>query len=269
MQLKHTPRKRFGQNFLHDQNVIASIIRLIAPVADDQFIEIGPGQGALTLPLLEHVNRLDVVEIDRDLVAWWKTKAIANLYLHESDALKTDFCNLRADQQKPARLVGNLPYNISTPLLFHLLEFRDCITDMHFMLQKEVVDRITALPGNKTYGRLSVMMQYYCQAEKLLTVRPGSFNPPPKVDSAIVRLVPCQHTQFDVNEKTLALVVSQAFSQRRKTLRNALKSLLDSEQIAQLEIDPGCRAETLPLEAFVKLATQVDSQAAEQGSLRN
>jgi 16S rRNA (adenine1518-N6/adenine1519-N6)-dimethyltransferase len=268
MQLKHTPRKRFGQNFLHDQNVIAAIIRLIAPAADDQFIEIGPGQGALTLPLLEHLTRLDVVEIDRDLVAWWKTRAIEKLYLHESDALKTDFCELRADQQKPARLVGNLPYNISTPLLFHLLEFRECISDMHFMLQKEVVDRITADPGNKTYGRLSVMMQYYCQVEKLLTVRPGAFNPSPRVDSAIVRLVPYQNAQFVVNEKTLASVVSQAFSQRRKTLRNALKNLLSTEQISQLDIDPGCRAETLPLDAFVKLANQVDSRTIQSDGER-
>ena len=258
MQVKHTPRKRFGQNFLQDQNVITNIIRHIAPRNDDQFIEIGPGQGALTLPLLERVERLDVVEIDRDLVAWWKQQSISNLYLHENDALKTDFCALRANQKKAARIVGNLPYNISTPLLFHLLEFRDCIDDMHFMLQKEVVDRIIAAPGSKTYGRLSVMLQFFCRVERLLTVHPGSFYPPPKVDSAVIRLVPYKDTKFDVNPATLSHVVNTAFSQRRKTLRNALKTLVTEQEISRLEIDPACRAETLPLAAFVKLANCID-----------
>lgn len=257
MTSKHIPRKRFGQNFLHDQNVIANIIKLVAPESDDQFIEIGPGQGALTLPLLEYVNALDVIEIDRDLVAWWKNKAIEKLTIHECDALKVDYCEIRKDRQQKARLVGNLPYNISTPLLFHILEYRHCIQDMHFMLQKEVVERITAKPGSKTYGRLSVMMQFFCETENLLTVGPTSFNPPPKVDSAIIRLKPYLVAPYPADAKSLGILVNQAFSQRRKTLRNAIKNLVTEQQITELGIDPGCRAETLPLETFARLSSLI------------
>ena len=260
MTSKHIPRKRFGQNFLHDQNIIANIIKLVAPISEDQFIEIGPGQGALTLPLLEYVNALDVIEIDRDLVAWWKAQSIAKLNIHECDALKVDYCEIRTNKTQKIRLIGNLPYYISTPLLFHLLESRHCIVDMHFMLQKEVVERIVAQPGTKTYGRLSVMMQFFYEAESLLTVRPGSFNPPPRVDSAIVRLKPYQVAPYPANPKSLGKVVNQAFSQRRKTLRNALKNLVTEQQITQLGIDPGCRAETLPLEAFVRLSNLLDDK---------
>ncbi len=257
MTSKHIPRKRFGQNFLHDQNVIANIIKLVAPKSDDQFIEIGPGQGALTLPLLEYVNALDVIEIDRDLVTWWKSKDIEKLTIHECDALKVDYCEIRKHKQQKARLVGNLPYNISTPLLFHILQHRHCIQDMHFMLQKEVVERITAKPGSKTYGRLSVMMQFYCEAENLLTVGPGCFNPPPRVDSAIIRLKPYLVAPYPADPESLGKLVNQAFSQRRKTLRNALKNLVTEQQITELGIDPGCRAETLPLETFARLSNLV------------
>ena len=262
MTSKHIPRKRFGQNFLHDQNVISNIINLINPQPDDQVIEIGPGQGALTIPLLNLLNNLDVIEIDRDLVAWWKTQAFANLNIHECDALRVDFCALRNDKEKKVRMVGNLPYNISTPILFHLLDYRECILDMHFMLQKEVVDRITAQPGSKTYGRLSVMMQFFCETENLLTVRPGAFNPPPKVDSAVIRLRPYETAPVDADPAQLSKVVNQAFSQRRKTLRNCLKGLITEQVIAELDIDPGCRAETLPLSAFARLANALPSTSS-------
>lgn len=246
-----TPRKRFGQNFLHDQNIINKIVNAIAPRADDHIIEIGPGRGALTLPILEVVNHLDVIEIDRDLVQWWQAKQINNLTIHAVDALEANLCSLAAGDK--LRVIGNLPYNISTPLLFHLFKHLDCISDMHFMLQKEVVDRMVCKPGSKTYGRLSVMTQFYCQAQLLFNVSRHAFNPPPKVESAIVQLVPRQQNE-SVDSTLLAQVVQQAFSQRRKTLRNSLKDWFSAEQLQGLDIDPTARPETLDLEAFIRLA---------------
>ncbi|NOY62622.1 MAG: 16S rRNA (adenine(1518)-N(6)/adenine(1519)-N(6))-dimethyltransferase RsmA, partial [Gammaproteobacteria bacterium] len=191
--MKHRARKRFGQNFLHDGHVIARIVAAVRPRPGQQIVEIGPGQGALTEPLLDAAGELDVVELDRDLIPLLEQRfnAQQTLRIHQADALKFDFSTLRGDCADAAlRVVGNLPYNISTPLLFHLLSFSGLIKDMHFMLQKEVVDRLAAQPGGGDYGRLSVMMQYHCQVERLFVVKPGSFTPVPKVDSAIVRLTP-------------------------------------------------------------------------------
>lgn len=248
------PRKRFGQHFLHDPHVITRIVQAIRPQADDQLIEIGPGRGALTLPLLEHVKQLAIIEIDRDLVQWWQAQQHDKLIIHAQDALKMDYCSLQTDAQHKLRIVGNLPYNISTPILFHLFEHLTCIQDMHFMLQKEVVDRMCAPAGDPDYGRLSVMVQYYCEVEKLFDVSAGAFNPPPKVESSIVRLRPHAPGKYAVDQHLLQQLVSQAFSQRRKTLRNSLKTWFSAEQIQAIGIDPGIRPEQLDLAAFIKLA---------------
>lgn len=258
--MNHRPRKRFGQNFLHDQNVIRGIVAAIHPLAGERLVEIGPGLGALTAPLLAAIGEMDAVELDRDLVPKLQQQ-FANagtLRIHNADALKFDFCSLLHGDNDKLRVVGNLPYNISTPLIFHLLEHSTCIHDMHFMLQNEVVNRLAANPGGGDYGRLSVMVQYHCQVEKLFTVPPGAFNPPPKVDSAIVRLTPYAQPPFPAeDEKALGRLVSQAFNQRRKTLRNNMKGLLDAAAIEALGIDPGCRPETLSLQQFVALANAV------------
>ncbi len=254
--MQHRPRKRFGQNFLHDPGVIQRILNSIAPRPDDHLVEIGPGQGALTRPLLEITGKLDAVELDRDLlpILEARTGGLGELTIYQGDALKFDFCSLCRDDQK-LRVVGNLPYNISTPLLFHLLEQITCIRDMHFMLQKEVVERITAEPGSKAYGRLGVMLQYYCQAELLFIVRPGAFNPPPRVDSAIVRLIPHAEPPVQVDDvKQLAWLVNRVFSQRRKMLRHSLKGVLDETQLIELGIDPMIRPEQLGLQEFARLA---------------
>ena len=254
--MAHIPRKRFGQNFLHDHNIIYNIISSIQAKPGEHWVEIGPGQGALTEPLLKTGIRLDVVELDRDLVTLLKEqfKQYDNLQIHSADALRFDFSALAEDGKK-LRIIGNLPYNISTPLMFHLLDNAYCIEDMHFMLQKEVVDRICAAPGSKKYGRLSVMMQYYCATELLFDVPPESFDPAPKVMSAIVRLVPHQQPPVQVNDiAKLNRVVTQAFSQRRKTLRNSLKKLITEEEIVALNIDPTLRAETISLADFAKLS---------------
>ena len=251
-----SPRKRFGQNFLHDQNIINKIIAAISPRTDDRLVEIGPGRGALTLPLLEMLDQLHVVEIDRDLASWWREKQISNLVLHEIDALKFDVCCI--DSESKIRVVGNLPYNISTPILFHLFASINCITDMHFMLQKEVVERITAAPGSKIYGRLSVMCQFYCQAINLFSVSANAFSPAPKVESAIVRLVPHNQTP-DVDVGLFSAIVKQAFSQRRKTIRNSLKNWFTSQQLEALNLDPSARPETLPLKDFIRLASSCSS----------
>jgi 16S rRNA (adenine1518-N6/adenine1519-N6)-dimethyltransferase len=248
------PRKRFGQHFLHDQYVIARIIQAINPQAEDQLIEIGPGRGAITLPLLEHVRQLAIIEIDRDLVQWWQTQSHPNLIIHARDALKIDYCALQNDPQRKLRIVGNLPYNISTPILFHLFEHLHCIQDMHFMLQKEVVDRMCAAAGSPDYGRLSVMVQYYCEVTQLFDVSAGAFTPPPKVESSIVRLRPHAPGKYQVDQQTLQQIVAQAFSQRRKTLRNSLKHWFSADQIQAIGIDPGIRPEQLDLAAFIKLA---------------
>lgn len=254
--MTHKARKRFGQNFLHDHNIIYSIIAHIQARENQHWVEIGPGQGALTEPLLAHKVRLDVVELDRDLVELLQRKFShqPNLAIHSADALNFDFAALAQDGEK-LHVIGNLPYNISTPLLFHLLESSDCIADMHFMLQKEVVDRICAAPGSKQYGRLSVMMQYYCQGELLFDVPPESFDPIPKVMSAIIRLVPYSQPPVTISSmESFNQLVSHAFSQRRKTIRNSLKNLLSEEQIAELGINPSARAETLTLEEFAALS---------------
>lgn len=248
------PRKRFGQHFLHDRHVIARIIDAINPQSDDQLVEIGPGRGALTLPLLDTVRHLDIIEIDRDLIAWWQQQGKPNLTIHAVDALKVDYCTLQNQPARKMRIVGNLPYNISTPILFHLLRYRQCIADMHFMLQKEVVDRMGAGPGSKDYGRLSIMLQFYCTVEPLFDVLPGAFNPPPKVDSSIVRLIPHAQLPEGIDETLLQQLVTQAFSQRRKTLRNSLKQWFTSEQLLALGVDPGERPEQLEPEVFVQLA---------------
>ena len=257
--MTHTPRKRFGQNFLHDHNIIYNILSSIEAKPDEHWVEIGPGQGALTGPLLKQGLRLDVVELDRDLVVLLKDKFKQqnHLQIHSADALKFDFSALVEADEK-LRIIGNLPYNISTPLMFHLLDNTSCIEDMHFMLQKEVVDRICATPGSKKYGRLSVMMQYYCATEHLFDVPSESFDPAPKVMSAIVRLVPHQQPPVEVNNiGKLNRVVTQAFSQRRKTLRNSLKKLIDEDTIVALNIDPTLRAEALSLNEFAKLSNQI------------
>ena len=256
--MSHRPRKRFGQNFLTDQNIIRGIVAAIAPKAGQRVVEIGPGRGALTLPLLEVLGAMDVVELDRDLIPVLRTVSatIGELTIHEADALKFDFAQLAAGEK--LRVVGNLPYNISTPLLFHLIDQVEAVEDMHFMLQKEVVERMTASPGGGDYGRLSVMIQYHCRAEKLFIVPPGAFFPPPKVESAIVRLVPHAAPPVEVgDEAVFAKLVRQAFAQRRKTLRNNLKGLLDSEAIEAAGIDPAIRPERLTLDQFAALSRAV------------
>ena len=253
--MTHTPRKRFGQNFLHDHNIIYNILSSLQAKPDQHWVEIGPGLGALTEPLLKMGMQLDVVELDRDLVALLKEKfKERDLNIHSGDALKFNFSALAINNEK-LRIIGNLPYNISTPLMFHLLDNAFCIEDMHFMLQKEVVDRICAVPGSKKYGRLSVMMQYHCATELLFDVPPESFEPAPKVMSAIVRLVPHQTQLVHVNDMVkLNRVVTQAFSQRRKTLRNSLKKIIDENAIIDLNIDPTSRAEVLTLDDFARLS---------------
>jgi 16S rRNA (adenine1518-N6/adenine1519-N6)-dimethyltransferase len=257
--LVHIPRKRFGQNFLHDHSVISNILASLQIKPSEHWVEIGPGQGALTTSLLEKNIKLDVVELDRDLVSLLKNKFkdSPQLNIHSADALKFDFSSL-ADQGGKLRIVGNLPYNISTPLLFHLLENASTIADMHFMLQKEVVDRICAAPGSKKYGRLSVMMQYCCVAECLFDVYPVSFDPVPKVMSAIIKLTPHLEPPVQVNDEAIfKKVVTQAFSQRRKTLRNCLKTLIDEDKICALGINPAARSETLSLDDFANISNRI------------
>ena len=253
----HRARKRFGQHFLTDPGVINQLVASINPQPGEHLVEIGPGQGAMTEPLLQHDIRLDVIELDRDLVPLlrqrWSDRP--NFHVHQADALKFDYRSLiSAAPGTKLRLTGNLPYNISTPLLFHVLEQAALFRDMHFMLQKEVVMRLTAAPGNKNYGRLSVMTALYCQAWKLFSIGPEAFSPPPKVDSAMVRLIPRPQMPIPIAEiADFGTLVRQAFTQRRKTLRNNLKGLLDDQQIKNAGIDPGCRAETLGLEQFLAL----------------
>jgi len=254
--LSHRPRKRFGQNFLHDPVTIAKIVAAIAPRSEDNLVEIGPGQGAITAGLLETAGHLDAIELDRDLLAALQDRfgEKDKFQLHNADALKFDLCSLAAPTQM-LRLCGNLPYNISTPLLFRLLDQSRCIQDMHFMLQKEVVDRMAAKAGNKVYGRLSVMLQLRCEITPLFTIGPGAFRPAPKVDSAFVRLQPYVEPPWPITDhEFLAKIVAQAFSQRRKTLRNTLKGMLDPQVFAMNDIDPGDRAERLTPADFVALA---------------
>ena len=254
--MSHQPRKRFGQHFLSDRNVVLQLVAAIRPGAGQHMVEIGPGMGVLTEALLPHVGQMDAVELDRDLIPKLQKHCLplGKLRIHSADALRFDFCSLQLGEEK-LRIVGNLPYNISTPLMFHLLEQAPCIEDMHFMLQKEVVDRLAAQPGESDYGRLSVMMQYRCQVTALFHVPPNAFSPPPKVNSAVVRLDPYRTPPVQVgDEQQFAALVSQAFAQRRKTLRNTLKGLLNEEQIRACGIDPVQRAETLTLAQFATLA---------------
>jgi 16S rRNA (adenine1518-N6/adenine1519-N6)-dimethyltransferase len=250
------PRKRFGQNFLHDPGTIARILAAIAPKPGDRLVEIGPGRGAITQGLLTAAGRLDVVEIDRDLIPQLADRfpPQTGLTIHNADALAFDFCVLCPPGER-LRLVGNLPYNISTPLLFHFLEQTHCIQDMHLMLQKEVVERIAADPGRRDYGRLTVGIQAYCRVDPLFTIGPGAFTPAPKVDSAFLRLTPYRPLPHPVlDPSTLTRLVAQAFSQRRKTLRNTLKGALPPGSLEEQGIDPGQRAEEIPVETYIRLA---------------
>jgi 16S rRNA (adenine1518-N6/adenine1519-N6)-dimethyltransferase len=248
----HTPRKRFGQNFLADAYYLGRIVSAIAPEPGDAIVEIGPGLGALTRPLLERVRHLTVVEIDRDLAARLREEFHPErLTLYNADALRFDFSSLGTD----LRVVGNLPYNISTPILFHLAAFESCLRDLHVMLQKEVVDRMQAEPATEEYGRLSVMLQSRFAVERLFTVPPGAFRPAPKVDSAVARLRPLGAARPQIrDEKLFAGVVAAAFNQRRKTLRNTLKPWFDGAALEALGIDPQARGETLSVADFVRLA---------------
>lgn len=260
MSYEHRTKKRFGQHFLSDLGIIQTLVQYINPQTAQQIIEIGPGMGALTFPLLERIGSMEVIEIDHDVINHLQTKGGERLTIHNIDALKFDLASLLNDNQK-IRVVGNLPYNISTPLIFHLLEYEEYIEDMHFMLQKEVVDRITAPPNSKTYGRLSVMVQYFCNTEYLFHVGPESFSPPPKVDSAVLRLQPWKKKPYKANDvKLLSQVVAQAFSMRRKTLRNTLKKTFSEEQIQSVGVNPTQRAETLSVKNFVDLSNLITAK---------
>ena len=253
---RHIPRKRFGQHFLHDERTIGRILLALAPRPEQTIVEIGPGLGALTVPLLERIGHLDVVELDRDVIPHLQEHCAGkgDLRIHAADALNFDYASLTTPGKK-LRLIGNLPYNISTPLLFALLAQRHCISDMLFMLQKEVAQRICAEPGGGDFGRLSVMTQYFCVTELVLIVKPGAFTPPPKVDSAVIRLTPHNVPPHRAHDETyFAQLVGQAFSQRRKTLRNSLRDMVNEQQFAATGIDPGLRPETLSVAQFVALA---------------
>ncbi len=252
MQAPHTLRKRFSQNFLEDRGIVRQIIAAIDPRCDDRIVEIGPGPGALTAPLLEHVAHLDVIEIDRDIVRGLRARFSSDgLRVHEGNALDFDFSAFGAD----IRVVGNLPYNISTPILFRLNAQVGLLRDCHFMLQREVVERMAARPGSPEYGRLSVMLQYRWVIESLFDVPPTAFHPRPKVWSSVVRMTPYAAPPHRASDESLfADVVTRAFGQRRKTLRNALRELLEAGELEQLGIEPGARGETLGVADFVRIA---------------
>ncbi len=260
----HKAKKKFGQNFLVDQNIIEDIIGAIRPQAEDNLVEIGPGLGALTRPLLKKLSHLHVVEIDRDIIArleadYPQDKADTKLIIHAGDALKFDLATLAA----PLRIVGNLPYNISSPLLFYFAEYVERITDMHFMLQNEVVERMVADHSTPAYGRLSVMLQYRFYMEKLLDVPPESFRPAPKVNSAIVRMIPLPKDKIIVkNERLFGEIVGTAFGQRRKTLRNTLRSYLNEEDFSVLGINSQLRAENLAVIDFAKITAYLDESTS-------
>jgi 16S rRNA (adenine1518-N6/adenine1519-N6)-dimethyltransferase len=262
----HQPRKRFGQHFLHDQAVLERIVAAIDPAPGQSVVEIGPGFGALTGPLLARLGQLHAVEIDRDVIRHLQQRFPADsLLLHEGDALQFQFGSLPG--AGALRVVGNLPYNISTPLLFHLLQQRQHIFDMHFMLQKEVVDRMAAGAGEAAYGRLSVMLAPWCHVEPLFEIGPGAFRPPPRVTSAFVRMRPYQQTMLAIDHHPdFAAVVSAGFSQRRKTLRNALRPLLSETQILAAGIDPGARAETIAATGFAALGNVLSAAKRNQPS---
>lgn len=252
---RHIPRKRFGQNFLQDPRTIEDIVDAVNPARDDLVVEIGPGLGAITRPLLARLNHLHVVEIDRDIIArLHRTFKAEQLTIHEGDALAFDFAALGT----PLKIVGNLPYNISTPLLFHLASFGTQVTDMHFMLQKEVVERMVAEPKTNDYGRLSVVLQYYFEMEKILDVPPESFDPAPKVDSAVIRMIPNSGRIGVADDfKHLSRLLQHAFQQRRKTLRNNLKEWVSDEDFAEVGIAPTLRAEHVAPEQYVQLSNHL------------
>lgn len=258
----HRARKRFGQNFLNDHVVIDQIVRAINPQPKDALVEIGPGLGAITEPVAEMADHLTVVELDRDLVERLQNHPTLadKLTVHQADALKFDFSTLIPNKEsdnpeQKLKVFGNLPYNISTPLLFHLFEYAEHINNMHFMLQKEVVKRMTAEPGCKAFGRLTVMTQYYCHAIPVIEVPPDSFDPPPKVDSAVIRLIPKSPEERSAKDiKCLNTVCLEAFNQRRKTLRNCLKNIIPVDVIESLGIDPTLRPEYLTVDNFITLA---------------
>ena len=256
---EHRARKRFGQNFLTDHGIIHRIAKSIKPMPNDHLVEIGPGQGALTDELLAPGAHLDAIELDRDLVPILEQRFqnVEHFHLHQGDALAFDFTSLQNNDEQ-LRIVGNLPYNISTPLIFHLLSHQHLIKDMHFMLQLEVVQRMAAQPKGKNYGRLGVMCQYYCQVDMLFEVPPESFDPRPKVQSAIVRLTP--HQQLPITAKNidkLDTILRTTFNMRRKTLRNSLKQFFSEDEIKALDINPAARPETLNLEEFVRLSNAI------------
>ena len=260
---KEPPKKQLGQHFLNDRNVIEKIVLAVNPKPGEQLVEIGPGQGAITFPLLKRHGALTVIEFDRDLITPLSEAAhgLGDLTIVHKDVLKVDFGKLAGEGR--LRLVGNLPYNISTPILFHVLEHAQSIIDMHFMLQKEVVDRMGAGPGSKTYGRLSVMLQAVCEVQPLFDVPPGAFRPPPKVDSSVVRLVPRDAKSVGIDDPALfERVVRDAFGQRRKTLRNALQAICTSEQIVAAGVRPELRAEQLEVAQFINLSNALGLDAA-------
>jgi 16S rRNA (adenine1518-N6/adenine1519-N6)-dimethyltransferase len=249
------PRKRFGQHFLNDSSIIHQIIAEIDPAPEDHLIEIGPGQGALTLSLFKLYPdiHLTAIEIDRDLSAWLKQK-ITHLHLYQADVLKFDFSQF---PQSELRIIGNLPYNISTPLLFHLMDYKDKIKDMHFMLQKEVVERLSASPDSKAYGRLSIMIQYDFTVIPLFSVPPEAFTPPPQVQSAMVKLIP-KTPEIKIKDPSLfEVIVREAFQHRRKTLKNALKKYIGKENMILFNINPDARPEVLSVNDYVKLCNQI------------
>lgn len=257
----HRARKRFGQNFLVDQSIINHIIRTLAPRANDNIVEIGPGKGAITAPLVEACEKLQVIELDKDLVPILLAQfaKYRDFKIHQCDALKFNFLDIAPINEK-LRIVGNLPYNISTPLIFHLLSFENLIQDMHFMLQKEVVLRLAAKPGEKNYGKLTVMAQYHCEVENLFDVPPESFRPAPKVESAIVRLMPrAEKLAIAKDSKHFSTLVSTAFQQRRKTLNNSLKIYLseDNKKLDKIDIDFSLRAENLGVADYVALSNAI------------
>ena len=256
---QHIARKRFGQNFLVDQQVIADVVNAVAPARADCVVEIGPGLGALTDPLLQRLDHLHVVEIDRDIIARLRPRYSPDrLTIHSGDALDFDFSSLVDGPGQRLHVVGNLPYNISTPLLFHLAEFAECVYDMHFMLQKEVVERLVAEPGCSDFGRLSVMLQYRFVIDWLLDVPPECFTPAPKVDSAVVRLIPRPADELAAKDEVrFAAVVAAAFAQRRKMLRNNLKGMVDDEGFAALGIAPTARAEQLSVADYIRIANSL------------
>ncbi|OBW91132.1 ribosomal RNA small subunit methyltransferase A [Gallibacterium genomosp. 3] len=255
--LGHTARKRFGQNFLHDNYIIQSIVAAINPQKDDFLIEIGPGLGALTEPVAEQVDHLTVIELDRDLAERLRHHPFLHqkLTVIEQDVMRFDFQQLAQETQQPLRVFGNLPYNISTPLMFHLFQYHNVIQDMHFMLQKEVVNRLCAGVNSKAYGKLTIMAQYFCQVIPVLEVPPTAFKPAPKVDSAVVRLVPHKTLPHPVKDLYwLNRVCTQAFNQRRKTIRNSLMDLFTPEQLITLNINLTDRAENLSIADYARLA---------------